>query len=142
MNPKSLQILIAEDNVVFGDVIRFNLERAGFSVALARNGTEALQKLSTEEFDLLITDHEMPGIKGEELCRIVREELNIRSMKIVMCSAKGLELDRDMLNVRYGIATVLFKPFSMRELTSLASRLIKEENSTSVQAELQKADSY
>ena len=120
-NPR--RVLIAEDNVVLGDVIRFNLQRAGYVVTLARNGIDALRMLAAEPFDILVTDFEMPGIDGGELCNRVRTELNLDSIRIVMCSAKGLELDRDELKTRLCLEAILFKPFSVRELTSLLDNL-------------------
>jgi CheY-like chemotaxis protein len=118
------RVLVAEDNVVLGDVIRFNLQRSGYMVTLARNGVDALQMLSSESFDILVTDYEMPGIDGEELCFRVRNELKLNTIRIVMCSAKGLELNRDELKARLSLETILFKPFSIRELTNLLDSLV------------------
>ncbi len=118
------RVLVAEDNVVLGDVIRFNLQRSGFEVTLARNGNEAFHTLANQTFDILVTDYEMPGIDGEELCLRVRNELKLESLRIVMCSAKGLEIDRDELKARLGIEAILYKPFSIRELTYLLDKLV------------------
>lgn len=117
------RILVAEDNVVLGDVIRFNLQRSGFAVTLARNGEEALRIVASEPFDILVTDYEMPGLDGEELCQRVRNELKLDAIRIVMCSAKGLELDREELKARLNIEAILYKPFSIRELTTLLDKL-------------------
>ncbi len=118
------KILIAEDSTVLGDVIRFNLQRSGFDVTLARNGSIALQLLSTEKFDCLVTDFEMPGMNGEDLCDHLRNVLNNHDIHIVMCSAKGMELDREGLKARLRIEEILFKPFSIRDLTSLLQKLV------------------
>lgn len=117
------RVLVAEDNVVLGDVIRFNLQRFGFAVTLARNGEEALRIVGSEPFDILVTDYEMPGLDGEELCQRVRNELRLDAIRIVMCSAKGLELDREELKARLCIEAILYKPFSIRELTTLLDKL-------------------
>ena len=120
---EATRVLVAEDNVVLGDVIRFNLQRSGFAVTLARNGQESLRILASEPFDILVTDYEMPGLDGEELCQRVRNELKLDAIRIVMCSAKGLELDREELKARLCIETILYKPFSIRELTTLLANL-------------------
>ncbi len=117
------RVLVAEDNVVLGDVLRFNLQRSGFAVSLARNGVEALRLASSQSFDILVTDYEMPGINGEELCTRVRNDLHLDTIRIVMCSAKGLELDRDELQSRLRLERFLYKPFSIRELTTLLDKL-------------------
>jgi CheY-like chemotaxis protein len=118
------RILVAEDSAILGDVIRFNLQRTGFDVTLARNGEIALQLLSSEKFDVLVTDFEMPGINGEELCERVRSEGHNSELFIIMCSAKGMELDRESLKSRLRIEEILFKPFSIRDLTTLVQKLV------------------
>lgn len=123
MPPSGKRVLIAEDNVVLGDVVRFNLERSGFEVTLARTGDDALHQVSSQTFDILVTDYEMPGVNGAELCRVIREELKQEDLRILMCSAKGLELNRDELSDRYGLEAILFKPFSIRELTGLLNKM-------------------
>ena len=118
------KVLVAEDNNVLGDVIRFNLQRAGCNVTLSRNGKDAVEQLSTETFDILLTDYEMPHINGAELCRIAREELDLRNMAIILCSAKSLKINHDRLKSKYSITEILAKPFSMRELTDLVLKQI------------------
>jgi len=117
------RILIAEDNSVLGDVIRFNLQRSGFDVTLARNGEEAFQEIALKNFDVLVTDYEMPGMNGEELCTRVRTELGNDDVHMVMCTAKGMGLDREGLKSKLRIEKILFKPFSIRDLTSLLQKL-------------------
>jgi len=117
------KILIAEDNVVLGDVIRFNLERSGYAVTLARSGIEALRQVASQSFDILVTDYEMPGVNGEELCYQVRNVLKLHDIKLVMCSAKGLEIDHETLKAKYAISAIVSKPFSIRDLLALLGKL-------------------
>jgi DNA-binding response OmpR family regulator len=125
IKPGASRVLVAEDNLVLGELLRFNLERAGLRVAVAINGRDAIEQLRSESFDLLVTDYEMPILNGEQICDAARRELNLR-IPIVMCSAKGLELDFRKLNERYSIAKLLQKPFSMSELTYLVKTLLRE----------------
>ena len=99
----SRKILVAEDNVVLGDVIRFNLLRAGFDVTLARGGDKASELLAEQPFDILVTDYEMPGLNGEELCEYARNSLHLSTLQIVMCTAKGIELNREPLQSPFNI---------------------------------------
>ena len=117
------KVLVAEDNTVLGDVVQFNLQRAGFDVALARNGEQASQLLTEQPFDILVTDYEMPGLNGEELCEFARNFLQLSALKIVMCTAKGHELRREQLQTQFNIEWFLHKPFSMRDLTKLLENL-------------------
>ena len=120
---EATRILIAEDNVVLGDVIRFNLERSGYAVTLARNGIEALRQVASQPYDILVTDYEMPGVNGEELCDQVRNVFKLHELKMVMCSAKGLEIDHEALKAKYAISAIVSKPFSIRDLLALLGTL-------------------
>jgi DNA-binding response OmpR family regulator len=124
MSEQNNSILVAEDNTVLRDVLRFNLQRAGFDVTVAENGRVAADYLEARAFDLLITDYQMPELDGEGLCRVAREQLALSELPILMCSAKGLELDTEMLRERYQVSKVLYKPFSMKEIVALAQELI------------------
>jgi DNA-binding response OmpR family regulator len=104
--------------------LRFNLQRLGFDVTIAYNGLAAIEQLKLAQFQLLITDYQMPVVNGEELCKAVREKLQIEHMPIIMCSAKGYEIDTARLITRYGVSRLIFKPFSMREISSLVEELI------------------
>jgi len=127
MTLESRRVLVAEDNLVLGDVIRFNLQRSGFDVTLARNGNDAIRFLESEPFSILVTDYEMPGLDGEQICHRARNELQLDSLRIVMCSAKGMELDREELKAKLSLEAILFKPFSVRDLTSLLESLVSAE---------------
>ena len=120
---KTKRILVAEDNVVLGDVLQFNLQRSGYLVTLVRDGDNALRTLMDQRFDVLVADYEMPGLNGEELCDQARNHLKLNSLKIIMCSARGMELDRESLKKRHRIENIFFKPFSIRELTNLIDGL-------------------
>lgn len=123
-------ILVAEDNRVFAEVLRFNLQHAGFDVTVAQNGAVALDHLKQQSFELLITDYQMPIVDGEQLCKAVRQQLCIEQMPIVICSAKGYEFNREVLAAQYKIAKFVFKPFSMREMVSIAQELTVLESVT------------
>lgn len=124
MEESKKRILIAEDNRVLADVIRFNLERGGFEVTLAYDGDAAIDKLRDDRFDLLITDYQMPIADGAELCRFVQRCEHLTGMPIIMCSAKGLELNTEQLHDEWNISRLLHKPFSVREMISLVHSLL------------------
>lgn len=121
LSDKVKRVLVAEDNRVLSDVLRFNLQRAGFSVDVARDGLQAMIELRNSAFDLLVTDFQMPGANGEQLCQFVRGELGNHDMPILICSAKGLELDAEEMRARYRVNKIIYKPFSMREIVKLAT---------------------
>ena len=119
------RVLIAEDNSLMAEMTRFNLQRAGLNVTLAETGDQAVELLAERAFDVVITDYQMPGCNGEEVCRFAREsELN-RDTCLMLCSAKGYELDLDRLIETYQLADVIFKPFSPRELVARIQELLE-----------------
>lgn len=117
------QILVAEDNRVLSDVLKFNLLRAGFEVTVARDGRTAIEQLQERSFGLLITDYQMPGANGEQIIEHARKTLGLNTMPIIMCSAKGLELDIEHLQNDLQVSKVIYKPFSMREIIDLIREL-------------------
>jgi two-component system alkaline phosphatase synthesis response regulator PhoP len=111
------RVLVVEDDSVVADLVRFNLERAGFEVVTASNGQVALELLDREEFDLVVTDYQMPGINGAELCHKMRGQTRWSETPIVLLTAKALELDLARLRKQLGVREVFSKPFSPRALT-------------------------
>jgi CheY-like chemotaxis protein len=126
MSEPSIQILLAEDNSAMANVMRFNLERIGAEVAMAQHGKEAIELLQTRDFDLLVTDLQMPQMSGDELCRFLRQQPEWADLPIVLCSAKGLETSTRKLVEECGIRKVFFKPFSPQELVSYVEGFAKE----------------
>ena len=74
MNVESKSVLVADDQRVIRNIVRFKLEHAGFTVVTAQDGTEAWDLLLAGDFGLVITDYSMPGMNGEDLCRRMRED--------------------------------------------------------------------
>ncbi|GAG08969.1 unnamed protein product [marine sediment metagenome] len=126
MQSESKKALIADDNRVMLNIVRFNLERAGFAVSVARDGLEAWNLLQSGDFDLLITDYKMPKMNGETLCRRMREDASLRNVPVILLSARGLELDLDQLREQLGLYDVIFKPFSPSALMATVEACLKE----------------
>lgn len=116
-------VLVADDNPVLAEIVRFNLQRAGFEVTVARDGEEAFQHLAARSYAALVVDYQMPRCNGEELCRRIRYDLGNTDLPICLLSAKGLELDSGKLNRDLGVSRVMFKPFSPSELVGVVKEL-------------------
>ncbi len=119
-------ILVAEDNRVMSDVMRFNLQNAGYQVTVARNGTEAWELLQSTKFDVLVTDYQMPGLTGEEVCTALRIHYPDWHLPVIFLSARGLELNVDRMKSELGIETLLHKPFSPRELVEAVAKCLEK----------------
>jgi phosphate regulon transcriptional regulator PhoB len=111
------KILIVEDESDIAELIRYNVERAGYQAQVLRDGHQALQSLRREVPDLLVLDLMLPGMDGLELCRRLRAEPATRALPIIMVTAKGEETDR-VVGLEMGADDYLVKPFSPRELVA------------------------
>lgn len=111
-------ILVAEDNAALASVVKFNLERAGFRATVANNGQQAWDRLTSGEFefDMLVTDQQMPEMTGCELCELIRAEPGFAQLPIIMLTAKGMELELPRLRDELRITATFLKPFSPKEI--------------------------
>ena len=73
MTKDKAKILVCEDNVALSGVISFNLVRAGFEVTSVGNGRLALEALEKGNFDLVLSDQQMPMMTGIQLCENLRQ---------------------------------------------------------------------
>lgn len=119
----SRHVLLAEDDAVTLDLLRFNLERCGFSVVATRDGQLALKAAAEQHFDCVITDFDMPRLNGEAFCKAFRDIEHQSNTPVVLCSGKSLGLEKQRLQDEYGLRTVLPKPFSPREMVRLVQEI-------------------
>jgi DNA-binding response OmpR family regulator len=106
------KILVVDDDKNLLEVIKYNLVNEGYSVVIAENGTQAVEKARQEKPDLIILDVMLPEIDGLEVCWILRKEMSI---PILMLSAKIDEIDK-VVGLELGADDYIGKPFSVREL--------------------------
>ncbi|MGH2709947.1 MAG: response regulator transcription factor [Actinomycetota bacterium] len=108
------RILIVEDEESLADSTRYNLEREGFSVDVAGDGRQALERFRESPPSLVILDLMLPEVSGLDVCRTIRAESTV---PIIMVTAKDAEADR-VSGLELGADDYVTKPFSMRELVS------------------------
>ena len=118
MLSETKKILVVEDNPAFSSIVQFHLERVGYEVIVAFDGREARQRIrhSSDLFDLVITDQQMPHVSGEQLVRHLQQDTKYSRIPIIMLTAKALELDVTRLRDEFNIAAVIAKPFSPTDL--------------------------
>ncbi len=100
------------------------LEAEGFTVTPTASGFEALKILPRNQFDLIITDINMPDINGLELIRFVRESPIHGKVPLVIISTDGAERDRDR-GLKLGADAYLVKPFAPEALVEVARRAVQ-----------------
>ncbi|MDD4701591.1 MAG: response regulator [Desulfovibrio sp.] len=111
----SQQILIVEDEADIRELLRFNLEREGFSVLEAADGNEGLKLARQHLPDLMLLDVMLPGLDGFEVCRRLGAQSETSHIPVLMLTAKGEEMDR-VVGLSLGADDYVVKPFSVREL--------------------------
>ena len=108
------KVLIIEDDLNIQTLEKDYLEANSFSVKTADNGTDRLQLALNEEFDLILLDIMLPGMDGLEICRRIRDVLDI---PILLVTAKKEDLDK-IKGLGYGADDYIVKPFSPSELVA------------------------
>ncbi len=109
MNKK---ILVVDDEKPIADILKFNLEKEGYSVELAYDGQEAIEKTQKGNPDLILLDIMLPKIDGFAVCKMIRKNIQI---PIIMLTAKEEEVDK-VLGLELGADDYITKPFGVREL--------------------------
>ncbi len=106
------KILVVEDDISLRETLAYNLEKQGYAVETAGDGKQGLQLARLIQPDLILLDVMLPGMDGFDVCRILRQEMDI---PILMLTARTDEIDR-VVGLELGADDYVTKPFSMREL--------------------------
>jgi two-component system, OmpR family, KDP operon response regulator KdpE len=106
------RILVVDDDAQIRRVMRATLTAHGYEVGNARSGEEALEKLRSEDYDLVLLDVNMPGMGGVETCRAIRSGSEIA---IIMLTVRNAERDK-VEALDSGADDYVTKPFSTPEL--------------------------
>jgi chemosensory pili system protein ChpA (sensor histidine kinase/response regulator) len=116
--PQAPLILVVDDAITVRRVIQRTLLRAGYRVALANDGEQALQLLQEERPLLVISDIEMPRMDGFTLARNIREHPEYFDLPMVMISSRTAQKHRDHVQ-SLGVQHYFGKPYSEKELMAL-----------------------
>ena len=120
----SIKVLIVDDEPAQRELLKYNIEKAGFQVIVANNGRDAIEKIEEEGPDLVVLDWMMPEASGIEVCREMRSRSETRLLPIIMLSARGEEGDRS-LGLDSGADDYITKPFPPRELVARIKALLR-----------------
>ncbi len=115
------KVLVIEDERQIAEIISFNLRRAGYRVALAGDGEEALEKAARENPDLVILDLMLPRLDGFAVCRHLRAR---SAVPILILTARAEEADK-IHGLDLGADDYVTKPFSPRELVARVRALLR-----------------
>lgn len=132
----AVTILIVDDEPAQIELLRYNLEQAGFDTIHAENGKQALERVAADKPDMAVIDWMMPEASGIEVCRQLRAQSETRLLPIIMLSARGEDGDRS-LGLDSGADDYISKPFSPRELVSRIKALLRRARPSLMQDEMQ-----
>jgi two-component system alkaline phosphatase synthesis response regulator PhoP len=117
-------ILIVEDDEAIQELEVYNLSKERFRVTRVVTGEEALRKLHTDTFNLVMLDLMLPGIDGLEVCRAIRRNPATESLPVLMVTAKGEESDI-VSGLELGADDYIVKPFSPQILMARIGAVLR-----------------
>lgn len=126
MSEAAKSILVVDDNEDIRSLLSIVLEKEGFLVFLAANGTEALEIRAKNHLDLILLDIMMPGMSGLEVLKTIREDKKNNEIPIIMITAKSTIADIDEA-VELGATSYIIKPFRPANLIEKVNATLAEE---------------
>ena len=120
------RILMIEDEASYREATAYMLQREGFQIATAADGTEGLAEYDRNGADLVLLDLMMPGIPGTEVCRQLRQRGDV---PVIMVTARDSEVDK-VVGLELGADDYVIKPFSHRELVARIRAVLRRGRET------------
>ena len=117
-------VLVIDDERDLVELVRYNLERAGFDVIEAHDGRSGLGIATAHRPDLIVLDVMMAGLDGLEVCRLLHGDSRSSRIPIIMLTARAEETDR-IVGLELGADDYVTKPFSPRELVARVKAVLR-----------------
>ncbi len=119
------RILVVDDSEIVRNLHSFILKATGYDVVNAANGYEALEKLYQDEFDLIVTDVNMPKMDGIMLIKEIRKEDRYKEIPIIIVSTES-EMQDKQIGFSAGANVYVVKPVKEEALIMNAKMLLQE----------------
>ncbi len=123
------KILVVEDDRSIAELLKYNLETAGYEVFTAYDGREGIQTAQLKLPDIVLLDLMLPLIDGTEVCRRLRATSDLEHCLIIMLSAKSEEVDQ-LIGFNIGADDYVVKPFSVKVLLERIKALQRRRSKT------------
>ncbi len=117
-------ILVVDDERDIVDVIKYNLQKEGYTVLTARNGKEALE-LAPRQPQLILLDIMMPEFDGLEVLKRLKRSERLRNIPVIFLTAKGSDLD-EVLGLELGADDYIVKPISIPKLIARVKNVLRK----------------
>jgi two-component system response regulator RegX3 len=121
------RVLVVEDEQGLREPLVYMLEKEGYEVIEAADGNLALEAFKNSEPDLILLDLMLPGISGNEVCRVIRQTSNV---PVIMLTAKDGEIDK-VVGLEIGADDYVTKPYSTRELLARMKAVLRRNSEPS-----------
>lgn len=118
------KVLIVDDDPDILDVLRITLEGEGYEIIEAHDGEEALDLIKKKMPNLLIVDFKMPRLSGDEVCKILKDDILLQYMPIIMLTGKGEVTDK-VRGINAGADDYIVKPFEPQELVARVRMILR-----------------
>ncbi|MEN9854751.1 MAG: hypothetical protein RLZZ212_182 [Actinomycetota bacterium] len=115
------RVLVVEDEPNLREPLVYLLQKEGYEVSEAEDGNKAISEFRSSNIDLILLDLMLPGISGNEVCRIIRAESQV---PIIMITAKDTEIDK-VVGLEIGADDYVTKPYSTRELLARMKAVLR-----------------
>ena len=119
-----IKILIVEDEAALVTLLKYNLEKQGYTAIAVTDGKEALTVAQVEKPDVILLDWMLPNVAGIDICRNIRKTFELRDVPIIMLTARGDEADK-VKGLSFGADDYMTKPFSVPELMARIAALLR-----------------
>ena len=123
MEENRKKILVVEDEKFARDILNFTLSSEDYDISLAEDGLEALNKASSNNYDLIIMDVMMPNIDGYEACRRLKANEITKSIPIILLTGRAQKGDI-LKGVQAGADDYLLKPYKLQDLLNRVNKYI------------------
>jgi two-component system phosphate regulon response regulator PhoB len=123
------KILVVEDEVDIADLIRYNLERAGYQVLKAHDGITATELVLKERPDLVVLDLMLPGRNGVGVFKEMKRDMRTSQIPVIMLTARAQTEDR-IQGLELGADDYMTKPFSPKELVLRVNAILRRAEGT------------
>lgn len=121
---KSYLALIIDDSAAIRKQLEIELRTSGMQSEFAESGEEALEKIASNDYDLIFLDIMMPGIDGYETCGQIRKDPRYKKTPVIMLSGKTSPLD-EVKGVLAGASTYLTKPVKHQQFQEVTQRITR-----------------
>ncbi len=118
------KVLAVDDSLTMRQLVRMTLSRAGYEVVEAEDGSKGLQKASAQEFDIVLSDVNMPVMGGMDLVRNLRKLAAYKFTPIVLVTTES-QIEKKLEGKAAGATGWIVKPFEPEQLLAVVTKVLR-----------------